>query len=201
MDSTILHHYIPHLYECVLPVRSCCRCGTGPDEPCAWSAVAADSSTHTWKTLAHPDGCWCRSAELSEGPNMQHMKYIKWLTVYRFGALYFSPYETDLMFLKAFECRVVSKRISGGVCAYSAPTCLSRASTYRGKRRRAAGAIRPEGWMFEPLVRCAVKQSTTALTNASLASDRLEEMERSIAANRYRDRDDVSSKEKQTVID
>ncbi len=75
----------------VLPVRSCCRCGTGPDEPCAWSAAAADSSTHTWKTLAHPDGCWCRSAELSEEPNTQHMKYIKWLTwekttMYRFGA-------------------------------------------------------------------------------------------------------------------
>lgn len=55
--------------------------------------------------------------------------------------------------------------------------------------------------MFEPLARYAVKQSTTALTNASLASDRLEEMERSIAANRYRDRDDVSSKAKQTRID
>lgn len=50
----------------------------------------------------------------------------------------------------------------------------------------AAGAISPEGWMFEPLARYAAKQSTTALTNASLASDRLEEMERSIAAERER---------------
>lgn len=42
--------------------------------------------------------------------------------------------------------------------------------------------------MFEPLARYAAKQSTTALTSASLASDRLEEMERSIAAETEKER-------------
>lgn len=113
-----------------------------------------------------------------------------------FIILHFFPPKKQISMIRfmAFDSSEASHWMSGFVCAYSAPTCLSRASTYRGNRRREAGATRPEGWMFEPFARYADKQSTTALTNASLASDRLEEMERSIAAKRHTERQ-VSSKQ------
>lgn len=60
-------------------------------------------------------------------------------------------------------------------------TCLKRAKTYRGKSLREFGAIKADCWRFDAVVIYADNESTTAFTKASLASERLDEIDLSTA--------------------
>lgn len=58
---------------------------------------------------------------------------------------------------------------------------MRRAKTYSGNNLREFGAISMDCCRFETVDMYAAKESTTALTKASLASERLDETERSTA--------------------
>lgn len=58
---------------------------------------------------------------------------------------------------------------------------MKRAKTYRGNSLREFGAIKADCWWFDAADIYADNESTTAFTKASLASDKLDEMDRSTA--------------------
>uniref|UniRef100_A0A2D4L0H1 Uncharacterized protein n=1 Tax=Micrurus paraensis TaxID=1970185 RepID=A0A2D4L0H1_9SAUR len=59
--------------------------------------------------------------------------------------------------------------------------CLKRAKIYRGNSLREYGAIKEDCWRFDAVDIYADSESTTALVKASLASDKLDETDRSTA--------------------
>lgn len=58
---------------------------------------------------------------------------------------------------------------------------MKRANTYRGNSLSEFGATKADCWRFDIVEVYADSESTTAFTNASLASERLDETDRSTA--------------------